>query len=229
MIAEMAAGAGHELNSPLTVISGRAQMLASELGEPAAQRVLQTISEKAHECSNIVTELMDFARPRAPELADVGLPELLVEVRDELLRNDGLAPSRLRLEPAASASAPQDAAEVRVDREQIKTVLLELIRNAADAVADNSGTIVLRHHPAAVGELHEVLVEDDGCGMTPAVLQRAFDPFFSHRRAGRGRGLGLARAYRIVEAHGGRVWLESRPDEGTTAHLLLPKPPAAGR
>lgn len=59
--------------------------------------------------------------------------------------------------------------------------------------------------------------------MTPAVLQRAFDPFFSHRNAGRARGLGLPRAYRIVEAHGGRIWLESRPDEGTTAHVLLPR------
>jgi hypothetical protein len=71
-----------------------------------------------------------------------------------------------------------------------------------------------------------VRVEDDGVGMTPAVLQRAFDPFFSHRQAGRGRGLGLPRAYRIVEAHGGRIWLESRPGEGTAAHVVLPSRPA---
>ena len=57
--------------------------------------------------------------------------------------------------------------------------------------------------------------------MSPAVLDRAFDPFFSHRNAGRGRGLGLARAHRIIEAHGGRVWLESKPDAGTTAHVVL--------
>jgi signal transduction histidine kinase len=63
--------------------------------------------------------------------------------------------------------------------------------------------------------------------MSPRVLQRAFDPFFSHRAAGRGRGLGLPRAYRIVESHRGHIWLESQPGEGTTAHVFLPAAPPA--
>ena len=81
MIAEMAAGAGHELNSPLTVISGRAQMLAKQLTEPDARRSLETIRSKAHECSRLVSELMDFARPRPPKLSGVNVPELLAEAR----------------------------------------------------------------------------------------------------------------------------------------------------
>ena len=67
----------------------------------------------------------------------------------------------------------------------------------------------------------EIAIRDSGSGMSPAVKQRAFDPFFSHRPAGRGRGLGLARAGRIIDAHGGRLWLESQPGEGTTVRLVL--------
>ena len=76
-------------------------------------------------------------------------------------------------------------------------------------------------HPPATDWV-EVAVRDTGIGMDPSVLQRAFDPFYSHRPAGRARGLGLAHAHRIIEAHGGRIWLQSRPDEGTTVHVVLP-------
>jgi len=232
MIAEMAAGAGHELNGPLTVISGRAQMLAATIDDPEAQRALETISKKAHECSGIVSELMDFARPRPPQLAEVDLQELLAECRDDCVRQGLVPANRLRLEvptgkPGAT-SPTVSGPRVMADREQLKTVLLELIRNSADAVVGNNGTIVLRCQVSLPDGVIEVRVEDTGCGMPPHVLQRAFDPFYSHRQAGRGRGLGLPRAYRIVESHGGRIWLESRPDEGTIAHVLLPAASATG-
>jgi signal transduction histidine kinase len=254
MIAEMAAGAGHELNSPLTVISGRAQMML-RAEDADARRALELIYEKAHECSRIVTELMDFARPRPPQLAAVDLPELLAGVRTEWLEQSGGAPAQLVLDLPGAAestlSALRDTAHdwpvgaaaitesrrpgpgerlaaVRADPQQLALVFRELIRNAADAIAANQGRIVLTARTLPCDEL-EVLVRDTGCGMTAAVLERAFDPFFSHRAAGRGRGLGLARAHRIVEAHGGRIWLESRPNQGCTAHVVLPlaKPEAA--
>ena len=231
MIAEMAAGAGHELNSPLTVISGRAQMLAATLNDPEVRRTLQTISDKAHECSGIVRELMDFARPPSAQFAPVDLVDLLGEVRTEWLRHAGLAPSQVRVEHergARGTASPDAEAAPRAlaNREQLATVFRELIGNAHDALGDNGGSIVLRCQAAAESGMLEVVVQDNGCGMAPVVLQRAFDPFYSHRQAGRGRGLGLPRAYRIVEAHGGRIWLESRVDEGTTAHVLLPRAPA---
>lgn len=230
MIAEMAAGAGHELNTPLSVISGRAQMLVPSIDDPEAKRVLETICAKAHECSGIVTELMDFARPQSPQLDTVNLNEVLTEARDEWLERSGMAASRLRLRSRSAdspASQTHQAALVLADREQLKTVFLELISNAADAIASTDGAIELRYQPTLQEDTLEVLVTDSGCGMTPAVLQRSFDPFYSHRHAGRGRGLGLPRAYRIIEAHGGRIWLESHPDEGTTAHVLLPRAPSA--
>jgi len=231
MIAEMAAGAGHELNSPLTVISGRAQMLAARLTNPDDQRALKQISEKAHECSGIVSELMDFARPRPAKLEQVDLAALLADVRTAWLAHSSMSPSHLRLEfePSGSDSAtPADPPHMQADREQLKGVFRELISNAADALGAEGGTISIRCRAALAADTIEVTVTDNGCGMAPAVLQRAFDPFYSHRNAGRRRGLGLPRAYRVLESHGGRIWLESRPDEGTTAHVLLPRvlPPA---
>lgn len=231
MIAEMAAGAGHELNSPLTVISGRAQMLAAQLNDPEARRCLETIRSKAHECSRVVSELMDFARPRPPTLAPVNVPELLAELRQVWLTRWKLSGAKLLLSidqrgPCAAAS-PSSALNIQADREQLRVLFDELVSNAQHAIRDSEGAIQIVCQPAAGAEGVEVIVRDDGCGMSPRVLQRAFDPFFSHRAAGRGRGLGLPRAYRIVESHRGHIWLESQPGEGTTAHVFLPAAPPA--
>ncbi len=242
MIAEMAAGAGHELNGPLTVISGRAQMLMDKVTDTELRRSLEQIHNKAHECAQIVTELMDFARPHPPKLSPTDLGALLTEVRDAWRERSGLPASRFHVDLPEGAP-PAGLPQVLVDRAQIRRVLDEVLKNAADAVADNEGTIAI-HWQAGVSDpvgaaraaAHaglaaepvptrwvEITVRDTGCGMSPAVAQRVFDPFFSHRSAGRGRGLGLARAHRIVEAHGGRIWVVSQPGEGTTFHIMLPQ------
>ncbi len=218
MIAEMAAGAGHELNGPLAVISGRAQMLARACDDPEMHRVLKTISDKAHECSGIVTELMTFAKPRPATRTPVELHALAASARENWLRESGLPPSAIRIEPSAAGAGP---ATVLGDAAQLEIVLRELLSNATDAIAPEGGLITLRVQPRN-DDTVELSVRDNGYGMPTSVLQRAFDPFYSHRNAGRRRGLGLPRAYRIVEAHGGRIWLESRTDEGTTARVRLP-------
>lgn len=230
MIAEMAAGAGHELNGPLTVISGRAQMLRSGVSDPELQRSLDLIHSKAHECSRIVSELMDFARPRPPRFERVELLALLAEVRQTCVERLELPASRLVLAAGAPAGA---AIHLQADAAQLRTVIYELVRNAVDATRERGSSITLEWRAAPSGGLAggeadgarravQLTVRDAGAGMSAAVLQRAFDPFYSHRKAGRGRGLGLARAFRIVEAHGGRIWLESQVDEGTQAHVVLP-------
>jgi putative nucleotidyltransferase with HDIG domain len=242
IIAEMAAGAGHELNGPLTVISGRAQLLMEKTADPAGRRALEQIRDKAHECAQIVKDLMDFAQPRPPSPSATDLRALLAEVRDAWLARSGLSPARLRVElpgDAPGAACPM----LFVDREQIREVLDEVIENALEAVAANEGSISIRWQAGVLDPISaarvpipggpardratprwvEITAHDTGCGMTPEVAQRVFDPFFSHRAAGRGRGLGLARAHRIVEAHGGRIWAVSHPGEGTVFHILVPQ------
>ena len=242
IIAEMAAGAGHELNGPLTVISGRAQLLMDQVRAPEVRRALEQICSKAHECAQIVKDLMDFAQPHPPKPSMTDLGALLAETRDVWLERSGLPASRIRVDvPDESQSTERPT--LFVDRDQIRTVLDEVLENAVDAVAANEGCIsILREadipdsisagRPAGPIEQAleqrssrwvEITVRDTGCGMAPGVVQRVFDPFFSHRAAGRGRGLGLARAQRIVEAHGGRIWAVSQPGEGTDFHIVLPQ------
>lgn len=220
MIAEMAAGAAHELNSPLTVISGRAEMLLRSVSDPELRKALELIHAKAHECSGIVTELMDFARPRPPERAPLDLAALCAEARVAFLKQHELPESRVTLE--TDASAARGACMIRGDAAQLVGVLTELLSNALDATQENSGVISIRCRASVRGDGIELTVRDYGAGMAPGVIDRAFDPFFSHRRAGRGRGLGLARVHRIIEAHGGKTWIDSRPGEGTTVHVLIP-------
>lgn len=235
MVAEMAAGAGHELNSPLTVISGRAQMLRETIQDDSATRVLDVIHEKAHECSRIVAELMDFARPLPPKLVPMELASILMQSHASWVERSALTAERLQLD-LPQLPATTEPPRVAIDRAQFQIVLDELIENATHAVAENEGVIHIglryddaqsppglrRREPTDVGWV-EIVVRDTGVGMPADVAERAFDPFFSHRPAGRGRGLGLARAYRIVEAHGGRLWVDSRPGEGSTFHIVLPR------
>ncbi|RMF72476.1 MAG: sensor histidine kinase, partial [Planctomycetota bacterium] len=241
MIAEMAAGAGHELNTPLTVISGRAQMLASAADDEKLRRDLELIRDKAHECSRIVTELMDFAKPAQPQRAPFDLAALLLAARERCISQTELSPDQVAV--LISDTARDETGKVIVfgDEQQCAGVFDELLRNAADAVAENRGTITVRvgrqsgddlaglppadRIPGADASEPDwvvVSVRDTGRGMAPDVLERVFDPFFSHRSAGRRRGLGLPRAYRIIEAHGGRIQIESRVGEGATVHVFLP-------
>lgn len=237
IIAEMAAGAGHELNGPLTVISGRAQLLLDKIEDPETRRALEQIHNKAHECARIVTELMDFAKPHPPQPAPVDLNGLLAEAHDSWLEWSKLPASRLELDLPAG-----ERPVLFVDRAQVRIVLDEVLENAVQAVEANQGRIRIAYEadiagPWTVPEFIsaggqtdkppagwvEIVIEDTGCGINPTVLQRIFDPFYSHRQAGRGRGLGLARAHRIVEAHGGRIWAASQPDQGACFHITLPQ------
>ncbi|TWT41047.1 Sensor protein ZraS [Phycisphaerae bacterium RAS1] len=221
MIAEMAAGAAHELNTPLAVISGRAEILMRGTSDPELRRALELIHAKAHECSGIVSELMDFARPRPPEPAPIDLAAIASDVRSAFVAKHQLPESRVTLE--TDAGATRGGCTISGDANQLAGVLAELLNNALDATNDNSGVISIRCRASVTGDGVELAVRDYGAGMAPGVIDRAFDPFFSHRRAGRGRGLGLARVHRIVEAHRGKIWIDSRPGEGTTVHVLLPK------
>lgn len=217
-VGEMAAGAAHEINNPLTVISGRAQLLAGRKGDPDAAKTADLISRKAEEISRIASDLMDFARPPAPEPTVVDLEGLLAGVKAQV----EAWPLSKKPAPAVDIRIERDCPRVRIDAGQIEGVLLELVRNAAEA-ADGQVHVLLDAGSAGAPDRLLLLVVDDGAGMDEATLAAAFTPFFSHRPAGRGRGMGLARAKRTVQANGGSIRIESRPGHGTTVFVELPK------
>jgi signal transduction histidine kinase/HD-like signal output (HDOD) protein len=222
MIAEMAAGAAHELNSPLSVISGRSQLLRSGLQDPEHQRALEIIVEQTKRAATIVTDLMSFAKPEPPKPASLPLGETLESLCQHWRAASHFSDERIAL------SVADDQATVFADADQLREILTAIVANAINAMTPETARLEINSCSRASDETVRIEVHDNGVGMTREVLERALDPFFSSRPAGRGRGLGLSRAYRLAEIHGGKLWLESRPGQGTTVTLELPaRPPGA--
>jgi signal transduction histidine kinase len=214
-VAEMAAGAAHEINNPLAVISGRAQLLAAKASSAQDKESAELIARKAQEISDIATELLNFARPPVPAPARLEVAALFDQVRLAVENKNLPKTAGARVDIQLQPGCPP----LWADPAQLKDVLLELVGNAAQA-AGKAVTVRLAAQPRLHGLL--LSVSDNGPGMDQATLASAFMPFFSARPAGRGRGLGLSRARRYVEANGGRIYLQSQPQKGTTVFLELP-------
>lgn len=214
-VGEMAAGAAHEMNNPLAVISGRSQLLASQLTDPKQKHAASLIYEQSHRLSEIITELMDFAKPTPPKAEVVELAELIDRALHEAKLSTDPADRSIEV---TSADVPM----VRVDPRQVTAALAEVIGNAIQATDERRGHVTIHTAFDAIGNRVVMSVNDNGCGMDEQTLKRAFDPFFSSKPAGRRRGMGLAKALRWIEASGGSIRLESRVDKGTRSIVLLP-------
>ena len=204
-LAEFAAGAGHEINNPLAVISGNAQRLLRTEQDDDRADSLRSVVRQAHRISGILRELMHFARPPKAEFEHVLVLNLANAVCNELMP---LAEERgVRLE--LSNAAPD--ARLNVDAKQLRSALTAVIRNGIEA-ATLGGWVRLectRHEESLL-----FTVEDSGPGLTRDVAAHAFDPFYSGRAAGRGRGLGLSTAWRLANQNGGELHFE--PTDGPT-------------
>jgi signal transduction histidine kinase len=210
-VAELAAGASHEINNPLAVISGQAQYLLSHETEPDRTKSLQKIVGQAQRIHQILNDLMNFARPAPPQKQAVQPGELVGAVVESLR---SLAASRqVQL---LCPEAPATSGHILGDAAQLKMALVALLRNAVEA-APAEGWASLRLQPA--GDDLEFVVEDNGPGPTPAAREHMFDPFYSGRSAGRGRGLGLTMAWRLARQNGGDVRFEAI-DHGPTRFVL---------
>jgi signal transduction histidine kinase len=214
-VGEMAAGAAHEINNPLAIVAGRAQLMADSA--PAADRqIWKTISEQAQRISDIVTEMMDFARPGTPSPESATVGELLDAAHESLA--DVPAAKSLTIESSIAADVPK----AFVDRKQLTWVLTELMTNAAEAQAERAVVRVEAEGDELTGDVL-IRVIDRGSGMDPATVDKAFSPFFSAKPAGRKRGMGLSKARRLVQLAGGKIWIHSAPQRGTTVFMLLPR------
>jgi two-component system, NtrC family, sensor kinase len=216
LIADVAAGAAHEINNPLTVISGRAQLMRETTDDPQAQAAWDAIATQAHRISNIISELMEFASPAPPKPEPIDpaglLDEVLSQAAGRILPNE---PG-----PQFDKKIEADTPDIWADRAQLQVVLHELIDNARIA-CNTGGCIKLSARPDVAGNVL-LCVEDDGCGMDAETLAAAMTPFYSARKAGRGKGLGLARAWRYVVNNDGQFWIDSQIWQGTSAYLCLP-------
>lgn len=212
----LASGAAHELNNPLAVIAGRAQMLSRREDRAEVRESLDIIARQAHVCSAIVTELMAFAKSAAPRPAAVNVRRTVEDVATELKAAGLLADGQLRLE------IKSDTADAWFDPGQLRGVVVELLRNAVEATPSSSRRLCVKAASVSTENVVVISVVDNGRGMTPDVLDRATEPFFSSRPAGRGRGLGLARVQRWLHQGGGRLSIDSEPGKGTIVEVRLP-------
>ncbi|MFH1021217.1 MAG: ATP-binding protein [Pseudomonadota bacterium] len=212
-------GVAHELNNPLSNISTSAQILGEEIEEDNVEfkkNLIGQIEVQSDKARDIVRTLLEFSRIK--EVRKEKLPlKLLVEETILLIR--GHAPS----EVVIAVDIPENL-HVIADKQRMQQVLLNLIKNAIDAVkADGHIWVSARGIGMITGLAEvEILIEDDGPGIDAEHVNRIFDPFFTTKDVGKGSGLGLFIVHDIIEWHGGTITVDSRPGLGTTFIIWLP-------
>ncbi len=216
-IGQLIAGIAHDLNNPLASVVGFADYLTEVPNVPPALREpLTVIQEEAERASNIVKNLLSFARKQEHQRRPTALKPLL-DATFLLLRNNLMA---YRVE--ASLEVEPDLPMPDIDPNQIQQVFVNLINNAAQAIASTGrpGTVVVRARRWLDGVA--VDVADDGPGMSEALAAQVFEPFFTTKPEGEGTGLGLSISQGIVREHGGRIMLSTEEEGGSVFTVQLP-------
>jgi two-component system NtrC family sensor kinase len=217
----LAAGVAHEINNPLASIAMCAESLEGRLGDfggdaadtKIVKRYLELIQNEAFRCKGITEKLLDFSRLGEVKRQATAVAALVADVADMLRHMGRFAGRSIDIEDGPDVL-------VMVNPQEIKQVVLNLLVNALDAIeGDGRVRVAVRRS----GREAVITVADDGCGMTPEVLEHLFEPFFTRRRSGQGTGLGLSIVHRIVADHGGRIEAASPgPGGGSTFRVTLP-------
>ncbi len=232
-VGQLAGGVAHDFNNVLQAIAGGARLIQRRPDNAASvERLAGLVVDAAERGAAVTRHLLSFARRHALQADRVDVARLLTDLRDVLA---GTLGDRIAVELALPDALPPAWA----DKGQLETALANLAANAQDAMegdrpADGSGEPVHRLRLSAeavdgaaaglrAGPFVRLSVSDTGLGMSPNVLKRATEPFFSTKARGRGTGLGLAMARGFAEQSGGRLVLRSQVGQGTTASLFLPQ------
>jgi signal transduction histidine kinase len=213
-IGTLAAGVAHELNNPLNNIYLSAQVLAKQAGEHCPAEIKESVDDilgQTERVKRIVGELLEFARGREPQFADVDLAGLITDSYRHLGSARDLGNIRFSLDPD-----PREIV-VSADRGQMEQVFGNLFANAVDAMQGRGDlSVSLKKADEAV----IIRIVDTGRGIPRESLDKVFEPFFTTKD--KGTGLGLAIVYNIIKKHGGDIAAESEAGKGTTFVIVLP-------
>jgi len=214
-LGQLTATVAHELRNPMSAIRNTAYALREAAGADALRfaRPLARLERSILRCENLVSDLLDFARPKEAQKRPLRLDEWLGEVLDEQKLPEDIALER-RL------GAPE--IHVALDAEQFRRVIINLIENAVQAITGHEAQAPERRVTVTTraADRIEISVEDSGPGIPPEVLPRVFEPLFSTK--GFGTGLGLPTVKQIVERHDGTIEIASEPGHGTAVLIRLP-------
>jgi PAS domain S-box-containing protein len=228
-IGRLAGGVAHDFNNLLTAILGYSDLILGTLRPENPLRAnVDEIHRAAQRASALTEQLLTFGRKHVPQPKVLDLNAVITNSTRMLSRLIG---ENIEL----SVELNPNAALVKADPNQIDQVLLNLAVNARDAMPqggqlrittaklDAAAADALRSAITHSGPWILVSVRDTGCGMDAEIRSHAFEPFFTTKEAGKGTGLGLSTVYGIITQHGGDIWLDSQPDQGTTFSFLLPE------
>ena len=225
-VGTLAAGVAHEINNPLTAISGFAEGLQRRLGRIHGkvdedlyndfEEYTETIIKECLRCRDIVSSLLSFSRPVDSSFIPVNLNKCI---------NDTLFILKHHLKEqhkvTVSTYLYKDLPDIMGDESQLKQVIINLLTNALDAIGEN-GTILIRTSLEKDGWV-ELIVEDSGCGIPMAIQNKLFEFFFTTKPAGKGIGIGLSTCYSIVKHHKGEISVFSEEGKGATFCVLIPE------
>ena len=225
-IGQLVAGVAHEVNNPLTSISGYTQLMLRDANLPPGIREdLQHINTQAERAARIVQNLLMFAREHKPQRTLIDVNHVLQSTLT--LRAYQLRVDNITIVTDFDPNLPQTIA----DPHQLQQVFLNLINNAHQAMTERGGKSVLTLRTSVERDVGEsgrkesyirIAVSDTGVGISPRNLHRIFDPFFTTKPIGQGTGLGLSICFGIIQEHRGRIWAESEVGVGTTMYVELP-------
>ncbi|CUS02117.2 putative Multi-sensor hybrid histidine kinase [Candidatus Promineifilum breve] len=218
-IGQLAAGVAHEINNPLTAINANAQMLKMVMPvEDENYESVDLIVRAGERAAKVVRGLLDFARQEQYSFTTGDLTESIQEALD--LVNYQLQSAKITVTKDFDDALPYIVASW----EHLKSVWLNLLLNARDALLHTNGNRQLEviARPNKDGQTIQVVIHDNGKGMTSAETLHIFEPFYTTKGPGQGTGLGLATCHRIIEQHSGEISVASKVGEGTSFLITLP-------
>jgi two-component system NtrC family sensor kinase len=215
-LGQLAAGIAHEINNPLGGILTFASLVEEELPKDSPMRPdVEEIVRQADRCRKIVQELLEFSRQREPRMAPHRLNDIVNRTLAILEKQASFHDINI-----SRALDPDDPVAI-VDESQLQQVFMNVFLNAADAMGERGNLTVTTDHDPTQKEVF-VRIADDGCGIPESMREAIFDPFFTTKDPGKGTGLGLAVAVRIVQTHGGRLEVDSAVGHGSSFTVILP-------
>ena len=215
IIGQMAAGMAHEIKNPLTAVKGFAQLLKEKYSkDETLSGYVKIILNEADQANKVITDFLQLARPKKPSLKVESIDNLINETLTIVGPKAYL--EHIQVEYEGANALPVSL----IDKDQIKQVLINLFHNAIDAMPKGGTIKISTGFLAAANEVY-IKIQDTGCGVPEGKLSNLGVPFYTTKD--NGTGLGLSISYTIIDAHNGRMEVESKEDQGTVFKIFLPK------